>query len=113
MASIEFLNLDLVLKLNQAKGKTEEVIKDCKSFKIGKTGQDLIERFRSGYEDKYKRIKQLASSSNPEVVSYIEAELIQLYKDHDRCDNERDGLASFNDEMRTGATEYHVYIVWK
>ena len=112
MASRKCSNLFLVLDLNKAKSKTEEVIKNCKSFKIGKTGQKLNDRFRS-YVDKYSDIKQLAYSPNPEVVSYIEAELIKLYKDHSLCDNERGSVASFKDDMAEDATEYYVYIVWR
>lgn len=103
MVSQTFLNLDLVLRLNQPKKQTEEVIKDCKALKIGKTGQKLNDRFRS-YTDKYNDITQLTYSSNHEVVSYIEAELIRLYKDDNRCDNERGCVAGFKDDMADYAT---------
>lgn len=113
MVSREFLNLVLVIDQQNAKMQVEEVIKNCKSFKIGKTGQDLNERFHGGYADMYKGIKQIISSSDPEKVSDIEAYLINSYKNDNRCDNEKDGSSSIYDDMKEGAQKYYVYIVWR
>ena len=97
-----------------AKKKIEEVDSKCLSFKIGKTGMTLKERGIShDYADKYKWIKQLYESSNPDDVSRVEAHLINTYIHWTRCDNEKDGAISIYDQMAEDATKYYVYIVWR
>ena len=96
------------------KKKIDEVISKCVSFKIGKTGMSLEKRGNSpDYADKYKWIKQLYESSDPDDVSQMEAHLINTYINRTRCDNEKDGAASIYDHMSDGATKYYVYIVWR
>ena len=96
------------------KKKIEEVIDKCTSFKIGKTGMTLEERGNSpDYAGKYKWIKQLYESSDPDDVSQMEAHLINHYINYSKCDNEKNGVSSIHDEMKDGAENYYVYIVWR
>ena len=48
----------------------------------------------SDYADKYKWIRPLCESSNPDDVSQIEAHLISTFKNCARCDNRKGGAAS-------------------
>lgn len=114
MANSKLENLWMACNLANAKKQVEEVIKNCESFKIGKTGMTLKERYCSrDYADKYKWIEPLYESSNPDDVSKMEAYLINTYINWTRCDNEKDGTASVYDQMVEDATKYYVYIVWR
>ena len=96
------------------KKKIEEVIDNCTSFKIGKTGMTLEERGNSpDYANKYRWIQEVFASKDPNEVSQMEAHLINTYINWARCDNEKDGAASIYDNMSDDATKYYVYIVWK
>ena len=96
------------------KKKINEVIDNCRSFKIGKTGMTIKERGNSpDYAGKYSWIMPLFERRNPDEVSQMEAHLINTYIVYDRCDNKKDGVASIYDEMKEGAKKYYVYIVWR
>lgn len=84
----------------------------CQSYKIGKTGQSVDDRYiNSDYPDNYNHIKPIFSGSKQDA-SEMESYLIDCCKDHYKCDNRKDGEASYNDEM-ADAEVYHVYVVWK
>lgn len=107
-------NLFMACDQKNAKQKIDEVISKCVSFKIGKTGMTFEKRGNSpDYAGKYKWIKPLYESSDPNEVSLMEAHLIKTYINRACCDNEKDGAASIHDEMKEGADKYYVYIVWR
>lgn len=91
-----------------------DVVNKCTSFKIGKTS-NVEERFNApDYRDKYSHIEVLFTSGSKELVSYMESELIDkwLLAVPDKCDNEKGGEESFNDQM-PDSQEYYVYVVWR
>lgn len=80
-----------------------------KNFKIGKTGETLDERHgEPDYNGVYDEIDEVYSSKDPELVSRMEADLIEEFKDHPNCDNTR---TTDKDEMAE-SDEYSVYVVW-
>lgn len=90
------------------------IAQNCTSFKIGKTGQTLEDRKnQSDYSDAYEKIGKVFVSSSKDEVSKMEAYLIDKYKNHPKCDNEKDGEASVHDTMTEKTNEYMVYVVWK
>ena len=96
------------------KKKIEEVIDQCTSFNIGKTGMTLEERGNlPDYANKYRWIQEVFASKDPNEVSQMEAHLINHYINYSKCDNEKNGVSSIHDEMKDGAEKYYVYIVWR
>ena len=90
--------------------EVDAIAMECRSFKIGKTGQRVDNRYmNSDYPDTYRHIKTVYSGSEQDA-SDMESFLIDHYKDHSKCDNRKDGEASNNDDM-TDAVIYHVYVV--
>ena len=97
-----------------AEKKVEEVIAKCTHFKIGKTGQMLEDRKNQpDYSTTYEKIGKIFVSTSKDEVSKMEAYLIDKYKNHPKCDNEKDGEASVHDTMTEDTNEYIVYVVWK
>ena len=91
-----------------------DVVDKCTSFKIGKTS-DVDERFNApDYRDKYSHIKVLFSSKSKVLVGYMESVLIDecLLSVPNKCDNEKGGAESLNDQM-PNSQEYYVYVVWR
>ena len=87
--------------------------KDWSSFKIGKSGMTAEERFsESDYNGVYDDIKVVYKSSSIDNVSKMEATLINLFKNNEKCENIKDGQGSVNDNMTT-SSEYIVYVVYK
>lgn len=81
-----------------------------KAFKIGKTGKNTEERFQQpDYNNVYDNIYPVYTSTDAEIVSRMEVDLIKEFKDDSRCDNERDTI---EDKMEMSG-QYTVYVVWK
>ena len=96
----------------EAIAKIDAIISECTSFKIGKTGQTLLDRLiQPDYNDIYTRITSVFDG-NQEDVNNMESYLINKYINHPKCDNKKDGDASNNDTMKKNADEYFVYIVY-
>lgn len=93
--------------------KVRDIANTCTNFKIGKTGETLVERKNQpDYKDAYKYIKEVYSATIPSLADDIEAELIRMFIFHPKCDNIKDGFASHSDSMRQDAEKYYVYVVW-
>ena len=96
----------------EAIAKIDAIISECTSFKIGKTGETLLDRLNQpDYNDVYTHISSVYDG-NQEDVDDMESYLINKYISHPKCDNKKDGDASNNDTMSEDAEEYHVYVVW-
>lgn len=92
----------------------EQVVYECKSFKIGKS-HDLGQRMKEpDYDGVYDHIEPLFTSGSKELVGFVEASFIDacMADFKDKCDNIKDGEKSLNDPMPE-SKEYHVYIVWR
>ncbi len=77
------------------------------SYKIGKTRQNLDERFNSGYSDEYDEIKQIFESDDTNLIDWLEEELIRNYINKSKCDNDQIGGGP------SGATKIYIVIKYK
>lgn len=97
----------------EAIAKIDAIISECASFKIGKTGETLLDRLNQpDYNDVYTHIVSVFTEAKKDVDD-MESYLINKYINHSKCDNKKDGNASNNDTMAEDAEEYHVYVVWR
>lgn len=97
----------------EAMAKIDTIIAQCTSFKIGKTGETLLDRLsQPDYNDVYTHIISVFTGTK-ENVDDMESYLINKFINHPQCDNKKDGDASNNDTMAEDAKEYHVYVVYK
>lgn len=82
-------------------------------FKIGKTGNTVEERsVEPDYINDYDGIIELYISSSKQLVSDMEAALIDSFKNDPKCDNGKGGKQSLNDKM-ADSDKYVVYLVFK
>ena len=88
--------------------RADEIIKESKSFKIGKTGQTLKLRFNSVYRANFQRIEKLYSSKNEQLISELEATLNSHYINHKKNENLKEGSAG---DMNDYSERYFVCIV--
>lgn len=101
------------LRIVNAIDRINEIILKCISFKIGKTGEKLLDRLnQSDYNGYYTHIEKVFVGTKDEV-DIAEAFLINRYINHPKCDNKKDGEASIHDTMADNAEEYYVYVVWR
>ena len=110
MTSIHYAALRITWNLVKAQKIVDEIIQNCSSFKIGKTGDTLDDRL-SNYNGKYNHIDSVFLGRELEVDD-MESFLIDKYISHPKCDNKKDGPASSNDTMAADAEMYQVYVVW-
>lgn len=97
----------------EAMAKIDAIIAECASFKIGKTGETLLDRLNQpDYNDVYTHIVSVFTGTK-EDVDDMESYLINKFISHPKCDNKKDGNVSNNDTMAEDADGYHVYVVWK
>jgi hypothetical protein len=96
-----------------ARRKIQIISEGAKSFKIGKTGQNLEDRLSEpDYDGIYTAIVPLIKDSNPNSISHYESALIDRFIGSDKCDNVKDGDSSEGDRM-ANSRWYYVYMVWK
>lgn len=108
METIKFAQLQ-----RDAIAKIDAIISECASFKIGKTGERLLDRLNQpDYNDVYTHIVSVFTGTKKDVDD-MESYLINKYVSHPKCDNKKDGDASKNDKMAEDAEGYHVYVVCK
>ena len=99
--------------------KKEEAIKmiegladDNSHFKIGKTGQELPDRFDSEYKDDYDKINPICRSEKASLIDKWGKDLIAHFQADDdykdKCDNDAVGGGEM-DESDT----YRLYVVVK
>lgn len=110
MSSVHYTALRSAWNRVNAQKKVDEVIPNCSSFKIGKTGDTLEDRLNN-YNGEYNHIDLVFLGGELEVDD-MELFLIDKYISHPKCDNKKDGSASSNDTMAEDAEMYKVYIVW-
>lgn len=89
--------------------RADLIIKSCKSFKIGKTGQPLLSRFNAKYRREFEQIKQLYSSKNEILISELESTLNSHYFSHPQNGNYKEGSAG---DMNDYSPKYLLYIVF-
>ena len=87
--------------------------KNWSCFKIGKSGMTAEERFSEpDYNGEYDGIEVVYESPSADNVSRMEASLINVFKNHEKCDNIKDGDCSVYDTM-ADSDKYIVYAVYK
>lgn len=103
-------------KYGIARSRIKNVLEKCKSFKIGKTGMNpytkRLEEPDYSQESEYTNIDSLYQSDVSEDVSDMESTMIDEFITNPKCENEKDGDSSFNDNMADSEI-YTTYIVWK
>lgn len=92
--------------------KIEKVVGTCSSFKIGKTGQSLQDRFDSEYKDQYDRIVEVYCSSNESEISALERWLIEYFQTLEKYSSKCDNKASGGGDMDY-SSKYYIYVVVK
>jgi hypothetical protein len=100
--------------LNKQKAKlcierAESIIKNCKSFKIGKTGQTLENRFNLKYKTDFENVKQLYYSRNEQLINQLESTLNSYFISHPKNSNLKEGSAG---DMTDTNDKYLLYIVF-
>lgn len=85
----------------------EEKLKSVSSFKIGKTGQTLKERYDEEYSDTYEKYKVVGYSADKKTIDNFEKYMIERFMNFPNCDNEQIG----GGEMTT-SDKYIVYLVY-
>lgn len=97
---------------DEAIQKIKDISDKHSSFKIGKTGQELSDRFDSEYKEDYDKIIPICSSPKKEIIDQWEEELITYFQNDDdyidKCDNDAIGQG----DMRQ-SKKYRIYIVVK
>ena len=99
----ESAKLQCIIAISSIVGIKENV----SNFKIGKTRQNLDERFNSGYSDEYDEIKQIFESDDTNLIDWLEEELIRNYINKSKCDNDQIGGGP------SGATKIYIVIKYK
>lgn len=82
------------IKLNCAAKISAIVSKpEVTNFKIGKTTQQVDDRYRQGYEKEYDEIHLVYSSSDGALIDWLEKQLISEFMETYgvRCDNNQIG----------------------
>lgn len=99
--------------VNKIASIIESVKDELSHFKIGKTGNTVEERSaQSDYIDEYDGITKLYVSSSKTLVDRMEAALIERFKLDRKCDNNKGGSQSLNDDM-ADSKRFVVYMVFK
>lgn len=110
--STKAFNLAKTQRETVSRDKIQKLVVDCTSFKIGKTGQKLEDRFEE-YKKDYGDILEIYSSSKETWIDDLEASLVKYFrsaKDYSsKCKNEKSGSPG---EMRE-SDKYYIYIVRK
>lgn len=87
--------------------KIETKIKNVESFKIGKTGQSIVDRYNQEYKDKYKNYEEICYSTEKKVVDDLEKFLIEKLQKYLHNKNEQIG----GGEMTT-SSRYIIYLMY-
>lgn len=90
----------------------QEIADRCEHFKIGKTGETIQDRGNQPSYQDYDCIQSLFESNSAALISTLEKNFINKFKDHPKNDNDKGGRQSLFDKM-TDSDAYHLYIVWK
>ena len=77
------------------------------NFKIGKTGQTIVNKYNKKYSQEYSFFKIVDHSSKKDTIDSLEMYLTERFHSLSNCDNEQIGGG---DMMESGI--YIVYIVY-
>ena len=98
-----------MVTFKQVAEKIKSKISSAKSFKIGKTGQTVKERFDQEHYKTYKFYESLGTSSDPKIIDDLELYLIKEFKEYKGNNNEQNG----GGEMKVSTTgTYSIYLCW-
>lgn len=87
--------------------KLDEMVKNISNFKIGKTGQNIVDRFNDQYYDQYQKYYEVGYNNESNVIDRFEKYLIDRFIGYENCDNEQVG----GGEM-TESDKYIVYVMY-
>lgn len=87
--------------------KLEAKIKTVKNFKIGKSGQPIIDRYNQEYKDKFKYYEEVCFSTDKTTIDNLEKFLIEKLQNYIHNKNEQVG----GGEMTT-SSRYIIYLVY-
>ena len=97
---------------DEAIQRIKNISDEHSGFKIGKTGQELSDRFDSEYKEDYDEIIPIVFSSKKNIIDQCEEELITYFKNDkdylDKCDNDAIGQGDMGQSKK-----YRIYIVVK
>lgn len=110
MSDVRYAALWLACNQVKATKDVKTIISNCSAFKIGKTGDELLDRL-SNYHNEYSHIQSVYTEVKS-LVDDMESYLIDQFINHPKCNNKKNGDASNNDSMTENAERYHVYVVW-
>jgi len=85
----------------------EPQLNSMSNFKIGKTGQTIVNKYNKKYSQEYSFFKVVGHSSKKDTIDSLEIYLIERFHCLPNCDNEQIGGG---DIMESGI--YVVYIVY-
>lgn len=91
----------------EIKNQVDEKIKNVKSFKIGKTGQTVQDRFDEKYKNEFNYIEELGWSETMSTIDEAEEYLISEFINNKKCKNEQIGSGKMTESKR-----YVIYMVW-
>ena len=97
-----------LMTFDEAVQKVSNIAAKFNSFKIGKTGQNLDDRFDSNYKETYSEIRLICRSKNKGDIDNWEEKLIERFKSDPKNDNEIIGGGDMGD-----SDEYYIYVVVK
>lgn len=86
----------------QLASELESEIHTFSSFKIGKTGHNIVDRYNKVYANTYDNYKVIAYSKNLNTIEEFEMYLIQLFNTLSGCKNEH------IEDIETIDTEYYI-----
>jgi hypothetical protein len=91
--------------------KIKDLVKDSSKYKIGKTGQELEDRFDTDYKEEFDSINYICHhDTDEELIDKWEKDLIAHFTSTDkRCVNDANG----GGEMTGVSGRYRIYIVMK
>lgn len=87
--------------------KIESKLKTLTSFKIGKTGQTVKERYEEEYSETYDKYEVIGTSVKATIIDNFEEYMIERFMDFDNCDNDQIGGGEMTD-----SDKYIVYLVF-
>jgi hypothetical protein len=92
--------------------RIKKIVVRCSKFKIGKTGQDIHERFDAKYKDDYERIEAVYSSTSKTVIDDLEEWLIEYFQTLEKYSRKCDNKAVGGGDMDF-SDNYTLYVVVK
>lgn len=92
--------------------RIKEFVAGCSHFKIGKTGQDIHDRFDAKYKDDYERVEAVYSSPSRMIIDDLEKWLIEYFQTLGEYSRKCDNRAVGGGDMDS-SDNYTLYVVVK